>query len=223
MVASIPNDIFQFSTYSALAAGLEASPAGPQVAHLTNHGTYGIGTFGAPSGGGAMMMVDRVAWQTVPGSKSEWRRAPPDATMPFVQVTIFQPEYRAVVQRGGLSKEGVWGVLGEGGRAGGRNSFMPFRVRGAFREVSLRGGGAVQDVKGVVFGVAGPVWAAGVCEVGLQCCFMGDGAEGKKVGGRVEDFVAAAEGDVTVEWGVCGRFHLGLPRGEEWEALDLAA
>ena len=43
MVASIPNDIFQFGTTAATAAGFAHGQ--PSTADLTSHGTDGIGSF----------------------------------------------------------------------------------------------------------------------------------------------------------------------------------
>jgi len=110
---------------------------------------------------------------------------------------------------------------------------MPFRLQGAFGKVDLRCDGGreagedeavlrtVRDVKGTVFGFAGPAWAGGISVVGLHFHFLGDEVDGVRTGGCVVDFVAG-EG-VVLDWAVCGRFHLGLPRGDEWESLELAA
>jgi len=234
MVASIPNDIFQFSVISALVAGLAES--GPQCAHLTNHGTHGIGTFSDMNG--EMILIDRVAWHMTADGKV--RKAALDAMLPFVQVCIYQPEFRVRAPKR-LTKQGIWGLIeSQGGRAGGRNSYMPFRLQGSFSSMDIRvvrgrqdkdaglGEAAdnalhktLKDVKGTMFGFSGPVWSAGISVEGLHCHFLSDEKDGERTGGHVKEFVA--EDGVVLDWAVCGRFHLGLPRGDDWESLDLAA
>lgn len=233
MVASIPNDIFQFSTASALMAGLAEN--GPQVAHLSNHGTHGIGTFSKMEG--EMLMLDGVTWRMTADGKV--KKAASSAQMPFVQVTIFQPEYR-VKAPAGLTKEGLWDVFSSpGSRAGGKNSYMPFRLRGTFTSIDVRVAGGqkegsgglsdvageamqktLKDVKGEMFGFAGPVWSVGVGIPGLHCHFLSEETNGERTGGHVKDFVAKDQ--IICDWSVTGRFHLGLPLGNEWESLDLA-
>ncbi|KAJ9631885.1 hypothetical protein H2203_000285 [Taxawa tesnikishii (nom. ined.)] len=111
MVSRIPNDIFQFSTLSALGAGLNVS--GPPAAHLTGYGSHGIGTFAEPNPGD-MVFLDAVPYLLT--AEGVARRAPPDALLPFVMVTKFSPEYSAAVPAGsGLTKEDLMKVFASAG------------------------------------------------------------------------------------------------------------
>lgn len=167
-------------------------------------------------------------------------------------VTKFVPEFSLDIS-GDTEMESLMDLFGvEGPVAGGKNSFMPFRVRGTFGRVELCvvgpakgrspssrsssvGGVSVSgspgtpekeqvhellDVEGTIFGFVGPKWAEGISVTGFHCCFLSErDAEGKLRGGRVKDF--KAHGEVQLTWSLTGRFHLGLPSGEEWESLDL--
>lgn len=235
MVASIPNDIFQYSIISALNSGL--ATGGPPAAFLTRHGTHGIGTFAHMNG--EMILIDSVAWQIT--SDGNVRRAALDAVLPYVMVTIFEPVFGIAVSKDGMSKGELEEVLFEskGAHGGGPNSYMPFRIHGKFKSVQVsavakqkndtaslgevREQGmlkTVEDVKGTIFGFASPPWAQGISVAGVHCHFLSEeGTDGKRTGGHVKSFELTQGG--RVEWAVCGRFHLGLPSGDSWEELDL--
>ncbi|KAK4986449.1 hypothetical protein LTR28_001986 [Elasticomyces elasticus] len=179
-----------------------------------------------------MMLCDSVAYHI--SEDGAVTRAKQDARLPFVMVTVFEPEMAVVVREAGLALSGLRDVFAAGVPKGARNSFVPFRLRGRFSAVHVVSGfprpgeeaaaaawRTIKDVKGTVFGFAGPSWAKGYSVTGPQCCFLSeeDGQGGRK-GGFVVGF--EAEGEVRVEWALCGRFHLGLPQGEEWETLELS-
>lgn len=145
--------------------------------------------------------------------------------------------------------ESLMDVIGcQGSIAGGKNSFMPFRLRGTFSKITLDTVGPknpsgrtssssgsppavsgtperevvheLVHVEGTVFGFYGPKWAEGISVTGFHCSFLSGRDEvGKLRGGRVKDFKAS--GAVELAWALTGRFHLGLPSGEEWEDLEL--
>lgn len=238
MVSRIPNDIFQFSTVSALMAGLATS--GPTASQLHGYGTHGIGTFSRMNG--ELLYLNNTAYQFT--SDGQTRRAPPNEPLPFIQVTKFQPEYRTLASSN-LTRDNLLELFASGGpEAGGKNSFIPFCVRGSFKAVHLRVAGpqlfegqslsevaknakqwSLSDVKGTIWGISSPEWAQGISVAGVHCHFVTDAdvAGGKDVrGGRVRDFEVGGEG-VEVSWGVTGRYHLGMPRGEEWENLELGS
>lgn len=203
MAKSIPNDIYQFSLHSALNAGLK--DGGPPVAFLTNHGTHGIGVFEDDEGD--MIQLDSVAY-TIDDSGAA-TRADKEDTMPFCMVTVFQPAQRVKPPKGTTSKR-VKEVF-----EAGKNTPMPFRISGSFKYISTKQQ-TFWDVKGTIFGYAIPTWQKDVSGEGLQSCFL---AEDKKKGGRVSDF-ETGEG-AMLEWAKCGRFHLGFPQDEEYEALRI--
>lgn len=224
MPASIPNDIYQYSTYPAFQSGLTSG--GPPTAFLTKHGTYGIGTF---SDGASMMLVDTVAWRPKDGV---WAKAPLEVQLPFVMVTVFEPAAAArlgdveglEVARGDEwtmqeldramgskpSKDGGWG----------RNDYLSVRIRGSFERVETKHE-TLTNVTGTVFGFRAPAWAASTSPSGLHCLFLSDDSgQGERTGGEVKGILAPE--DMVVEYAPCGRFHLGLPQSEDFEMMKLA-
>ncbi|KAL1296555.1 hypothetical protein AAFC00_000058 [Neodothiora populina] len=242
MVAHVPNDIFQFSTVNALIQGLATH--GPTPRQLPNYGTHGIGTF--TSMDGELLFLHGRAWQFKADGGTQL--ADPDVELPFVQVTNFEAEFRKTIKGRKVTREQLLEVLLDGGadgKAGGRNSFVPFVVRGAFDRLDLRTvapqrfpGQGLREVaknakqwsiekktKGEIFGIVSPEWSQGISVAGVHCHFValdadGDG-KGRVEGGHVVDFEAAEDEELEIEWAVTGRFHLGMPRGKEWEELDM--
>lgn len=233
MVSRIPNDIFQYSTVSALMAGLATS--GPTASQLQGYGTHGIGTFEKMDG--ELLYIDGQAYQFT--SDGHTRAAPPDLSLPFVQVTKFVPEYMTKVSSN-LKRDNLIDLFSApGGEGGGKNSFIPFTIKGSFRAVHLRVAGPQQhdgqslsevaknakqwsltDVKGTIFGIMSPEWTQGISVAGIHCHFITDpDADGEVEGGHVRDFEVADGVEVT--WSVTGRYHLGMPRGKQWEDLEL--
>lgn len=211
MVGSIPNDIFQFSTHSALAEGFNTGQ--PRTADLTSHGSDGIGVY---EDGTLMMLIDRQAYAirkdgtVVPG--------PQNARLPFAMVTVFQPTYR--VQLPSLSFEGLDDLTSseELGPARGINTLVPFKIVGRFASVSLEQGGSQTGVEGTIFGFVVPKWMKDISGPRIHAHLI-DESETK--GGRVSDF--EIEEAVTLGFAKCGRFHLGFPQGPEWEDVKLSS
>lgn len=209
--ASIPNDIYQYSLRSAYTAGLQ--DGGPPVAFLTNHGTHGLGFFESDEDEEGerpddMIQIDSIAY-TLDASGAATRADRGDQ-MPFTMVTVFQPTQRVKPPVGTGSKK-----VKELFERAGKNTPMPFRITGLFKYLNTQQQ-TFWDVKGTIFGYCIPAWQKDVSGEGLQSCFLNDA---KKAGGRVVDF-ETGEGAV-LEWAKCGRFHLGFPQDEEYEALRI--
>ena len=118
-----------------------------------------------------------------------------------------------------------------------KNGNILNRKRGKFAKIKMRANNALRrqreslpeglaesddlvDIKGTVFGFVGPEFFAGVSVSGVHCCFLSDRDEsGERKGGSFIDFETVGEAEVS--WAVTGRFHLGFPRGDEWEQLDI--
>jgi alpha-acetolactate decarboxylase len=208
MVGSIPNDIFQFSTFAAHTAGFNTGQ--PRTSDLTSHGTDGIGIY---EDGSLMILVDRQAHSlrkdgtVVP--------APLDARLPFAMVTIFQPTYR--IKLPSLSLETLEDLISssELGPARGINTLMPFKIHANFASVRLESGEHVGE--GTVFGFVVPKWMREISGGRVHAHFL---EEGETKGGRVEGF--EVDEDVTLGFAKCGRFHLGFPQGPEWEDVRLS-
>lgn len=234
MVSRIPNDIFQFSTVSALVAGLAHS--GPSASQLHGYGTHGIGTFAKMDG--ELIYLDGSAYQFT--SDGRCRPAPANIPLPFVQVTKFEPEFCITEFPEKLRKDHLMSVFSSGGgESGGKNSFIPFSVTGTFRSVNVRVAGpqespdqplhevaqnakqwTLENIKGTMFGFVSPIWSQGISVAGPHVHFLSEkGKDGELKGGHVRDF--EAEVGAQVAWSVTGRYHLGMPRGEKWEALEL--
>jgi alpha-acetolactate decarboxylase len=203
MAKSIPNDIFQYSLYSAFNAGLK--DGGPPVAFLTNHGNHGVGLFDDEES--EMIQVDGVAYNIDPDGVV--MPAEKDEQLPFVMVTIFQPNKRLSPQAGTTKKQLVE-ILKPA-----KNTPLPFRLRGSFSYINTKQQ-TVWDAKGTIFGFYVPTWQTAISGPGLQCCFLSDD---KRTGGRIVDF-ETSEGTV-LEFAKCGRFHLGFPQDEEYEELSI--
>ncbi|KAF2493699.1 hypothetical protein BU16DRAFT_52318 [Lophium mytilinum] len=233
MVAHIPNDIFQFSLPAAI--GDPTSPAGPTPANLSGYGNHGVGILAS---GLPLAFIDDVAWSF--DAANSLTRAPSDAAISFVQMTKFVAEHRSWTGfRNGVNScaDASWlleHVYAKGaGDSGGANSFMPFLIRGDFREVKMaRGKKAVGEeeqedfclngCQGTIVGVFSPTWAAGISVAGVNCYYLSNQTEEQmRAGGRVLAFEATDEKSLLFEWAVTGRFHLGMPKGAEWEALKL--
>ncbi|KAH7115884.1 alpha-acetolactate decarboxylase [Dendryphion nanum] len=215
MVASIPNDIFQFSTYSALQAGCNQGQ--PRTADLTSHGTHGIGTFED----GQLMILDKSrAYVVSPDGKVE--SATLQARLPFAMVTIFQPI--AIIRAQSLTLDTLNNLLSSPENSGGLNTLMPFRLEAEFEKIGLSTGGhsttanTYGSCKGVIVGFIIPNWMEHISGSRLHCHFLGNSGT-QKVGGRVEHFETSRE--VSVGFARCGRFHLGFPMSEEWEQVKI--
>jgi len=235
MAAKIPNDIFQFSTTGAVHAGY--SNHGPVIASLQDYGTHGIGAFSQHYD--ELLFLDGEAYQITSNEESVKgnlvQKASSDAGLSFVMVTKFMPEYQISVS-GQLEKDFLLDVFSsQGPEAGGQNSFIPFRLRGEFSTVTVTTGRWVSarasdeppedhtfaDVKGTIFGFIGPQWMKHVSVTDAHCYFLRDVESSEKLaGGRVESF--CAKGQLELSWSVTGRFHLGFPRGEAWDHVDVA-
>ena len=208
MVASIPNDIFQFGTTSAVAAGF--SQGQPRTCDLTSHGTDGIGQY---EDGSLMILNNGEAYTLCSNNKAS--AAPMDARLPFAMVTIFRPTFRMEVPE--LDMESLDDLLSSPKLAHARavNTLAPFKVVGMFKSVEFTDGGEQSDLKGIVFGYAVPAWMKGICGPRIHAHFLADSGE---VGGRVVNF----ETDVaTLSFAKTGRFHLGFSQSQDWEDVRL--
>ena len=203
MARSIPNDIFQYSLYSAYHAGLK--DGGPPVGFLANHGNHGIGLFADEEND--MIQLDGITYSL--DKDGDVEVADKDDQLPFVMVTIFQPTQRAKPPASTTTKK-LKEVFTKG-----KNTTMAFRIKGPFKYINTQQQ-TFWDVRGTLFGYYVPTWQSAVSGEGLQCCFLN---ESKAEGGRVDDF-ELGEG-ALLEWAKCGRFHLGFPQHDEFEELEL--
>jgi alpha-acetolactate decarboxylase len=209
MVGSIPNDIFQFSTFAALSAGFNTGQ--PRTADLTSHGTHGLGVY---EDGSLMILIERQAYAlrkdgtVVPGPMQE--------RLPFAMVTIFQPTYRIKLPT--LSLDELEEIVSseELGPAKGINTLMPFTITATFSGMELEQGGSFANIEGTMFGFVVPRWMREISGPRIHAHFV-DEEEGK--GGKVAGF--QIEEEATLGFAKCGRFHLGFPQGPEWENVKL--
>jgi alpha-acetolactate decarboxylase len=209
MVGSIPNDIFQFSTFAALSAGFNTGQ--PRTADLTSHGTHGLGVY---EDGSLMILIERQAYAlrkdgtVVPGPMQE--------RLPFAMVTIFQPTYRIKLPT--LSFDELEEIVSseELGPAKGINTLMPFTITATFSGMELEQGGSFANIEGTMFGFVVPRWMREISGPRIHAHFV-DEEEGN--GGKVAGF--QVEEEATLGFAKCGRFHLGFPQGPEWENVKL--
>ncbi|KAH7067927.1 alpha-acetolactate decarboxylase [Paraphoma chrysanthemicola] len=210
MVGSIPNDIFQFSTFAALTEGFNTGQ--PRTADLTSHGTDGIGVY---EDGTFMILLDQSAYQirkdgtVVPG--------PQNARLPFAMVTIYQSTARVKIPS--LSFEGLDDIISssELGPARSINTLTPFKLTAMFKSIATEQSGSQTDIMGTIFGFVVPKWMRDISGPRVHAHFLD---EDDTKGGQVTDFEIAEE--VTLTFAKCGRFHLGFPQGPEWEDVKLS-
>jgi alpha-acetolactate decarboxylase len=227
MVAPIPNDIFQFSTYAAYQAGFNQGQ--PRVGDLFSHGTDGIG---AAENGMLMTLFDSEAYLT--NDDGKLIPAPQETRLPFAMVTNFRPMLtvrpllpcmRSLEELVSLASSEIchneW--------IGGPNSLMPFQIQAEFTSITLATGAGNRNVKryervkGTLIGYVVPVWMAAISGSRIHCHFLSEGAVvecGAMVGGRVIEWETAGEAVVALV--KCGRFHLGFPHSHEWESLPFS-
>jgi alpha-acetolactate decarboxylase len=224
MVASIPNDIFQFSTWTAVQKGFNTGQ--PRAEDLTSHGTDGIGVF---ENGDLMILLDSQAY--VVSQEGNATPAMSNDRLCFAMVTVFQPlRLIKLAQEDTMSFAGLKQLLASTDAlpmVGGMNTMLPFIVKGTFTGVALTMKNSsqsrqVEKVKGTLFGYKIPSWMEGISGPSMHCHLMGAESDdgGLAIGGKVESFETVANPDIGV--GKCGRFHLGFPQGEDWESVNLA-
>ncbi|KAF1974792.1 hypothetical protein BU23DRAFT_90975 [Bimuria novae-zelandiae CBS 107.79] len=221
MVASIPNDIFQFSTWAAVQKGF--STGQPRAADLTSHGTDGTGVF---EDGKLMILSDRKAY-SIAGS-GELAPAQPQERLCFAMVTVFSPLRIIKTDHSDMSMKGLEEMLSSVEALpglGGMNSVLPFNIEGTFTNLELVTAGGPLHKKGptagVMVGFMVPMWMEGISGPRMHCHFMSKDNDGaNKVGGRVLSVDLGSDAVIAV--GKCGRFHLGFPQGQDWEGVQLA-
>lgn len=213
MVASIPNDIFQFSTHAAFAAGFNIGQ--PRTADLTSHGTDGIGVY---EDGSFMILKGGDAFAIAKDGSAD--AAPMDARLSFAMVTIFQPTHRMAIPEidlDALDDLVSSSPLFQEIHMQSVNTLIPFKITGKFTSIeflnSMSGSGILE---GVMFGFIVPKWMKSISGPRIHSHFLDKSG---KMGGRVVDFDTTE--DATLSFAKCGRFHLGFPQGSEWEEVRL--
>lgn len=209
MVGSIPNDVFQFSTYAALKAGFNHGQ--PRTADLTSHGSDGIGVY---EDGSLMILKSHRAYAIARDGKA--RPAPMDARLPLALVTVYEPNFR--LKSPSITLDGLEELFSsnELGPTKGVNTLMPFRLFGRFESIDFEHGPSRNAIDGVMFGFIVPEWMKAISGPRIHAHFLDTSEE---VGGSVTDF--RMEEQALLDFAKCGRFHLGFPQGEEWENVRL--
>lgn len=154
--------------------------------------------------------MNSVAWKFSKDGKAQ--KAATHEQLPFVLVCVFSSENRIMVDGGGDTMANLKETFHNKGRTqDGRNTPMPFAIRGAFTSLQTTHE-TLKDVQGTIFGYSIPPWQETVSGPTIQCAFLsGDHAKG----GQVVDFESTH--GTFVEWARTGRFHLGFPQEEEFE------
>ncbi|EOA84252.1 hypothetical protein ACJQWK_00816 [Exserohilum turcicum] len=209
MVGSIPNDIFQFSTYAALNAGFNKGQ--PRTADLTSHGTDGIGVY---EDGSLMILKGQQAHAISRDGKA--KPAPMEARLPLALVTVYEPNFRIKIPAISLDALEELTSSDQMGPTKGVNTLMPFRIFGRFQSIEFEHGPNQSEIDGMIFGFIVPEWMRSISGPRVHAHFLDTSEE---VGGRVADFHIAEE--ALLDFAKCGRFHLGFPQGEEWENIKL--
>ncbi|KAI8933134.1 hypothetical protein NX059_009775 [Plenodomus lindquistii] len=209
MSPSIPNDIYQFATLSALHAGFTTGQ--PRTSDLTTHGTHGIGTY---EDGTLMLLLSSRAYTI--SKTGAATPAPSNSKLPFAMVTHYEPSFKAKI--GGITSDSLDALVSSDdfGPAKGVNTLMPFLIAGRFDSVEFSDGPSRSAIDGTMFGFVVPEWMKGISGPRIHAVLLDANEE---VGGKVEDF--RMDDEAILSFAKCGRFHLGFPQGEEWERLKL--
>ncbi|ORY01434.1 hypothetical protein BCR34DRAFT_592263 [Clohesyomyces aquaticus] len=216
MAPSIPNDIYQYSTFSALLKCFNLGQ--PLTSDLTTHGTFGVGVY---EDGSLMNLLSSTAYLIKESGTS--CPAPANERLAFAMVTLFEPTHALGLPAISMQDliEGV--EKKELGDARAVNSLVSFRVETEFKEIEIEVPERMQTiygVRGTVFGFVVPGWMKDICGPRMHAHFLQrEGEEGDRAGGRVVDF--ETKGACKVKMAKCGRFHLGFPQGAEWEDVRL--
>ncbi|KAF2743275.1 hypothetical protein M011DRAFT_222764 [Sporormia fimetaria CBS 119925] len=227
MVAHEPNDIFQFSTYSALRAGFTRGK--PQVSNLLSYGTDGVG---ALEDGRLLTLSDCEAYSV--DDRGNVSPADKDARLAFVMVTIFRPlrAVRLAIPSKSYLDDLLSNKIMDSLELGGANSLLPLHIQGKFKSMKVARRYVIRreedefelkDVEGMVFGFMVPPWMEGICGPRIHFHLLGTGPAGEeggpRIGGKVLEF--ETDGAAVISLAECERFHLGFPQGKDWEELDL--
>lgn len=217
--------LFSISTSAAIVEGLYQGAL--RIAHLLEHGDFGIGTFIDLDG--EMVVLEGVAYQIAAGSAV--RIAPPDTLIPYAVVTRFKEEMSNKAARFGSFSEatGLCDAM-----RGSENLFYAFRIDGQFDTVSARvmrpvghGTGladaaqsqqelAFQNVMGTIVGLWTPGYASTISVPGYHFHFISDD---RTRGGHVLDCAAR---QASIRACSIADFHVALPETAEFLRADLS-
>jgi hypothetical protein len=162
-VAHIPNDIFQFSTFSSVTHEFNITNQ-PRAIDLQTHGTDGIGVFED----GHLMILSNLDAYTICPDNGKATPAHPEARLTFAMVTIYRPlravrmsipSLQKLEETLSITDLDACRILG----TGGVNSYMPVQIEARFKSVSLKhkeDGDIIvhKEITGIVFGFAVPRW-----------------------------------------------------------------
>lgn len=208
MAETEPNDVFQFSTFTAFNAGYKHGQISTD--DLLSHGADGIGIY---DDGTLMMLRNGEAFSLQRDGTAEL--ASVESHLSFAMVTVYQPTFRARIPS--LTLEGLEELASspEYGPARGINTLMPFKVTGVFESIELNCG-IKKNIPGTIFGFIVPAWMKHISGPRIQAHFL-DANE--TLGSSVADFYMGE--DATLSFAKCGTFHMGFPEGDAWEDLKL--
>lgn len=214
------NKLYQYSVISALMEGVAGK--GLPLSSLLARGDHGIGTFRTMLG--ELIVVDGKAYQMLSDGTAREASAKVD-TVPFAMITRFRPKSAI---KSTLANKGELGAMISSLFLTGRNSFVAFRIDGAFRSVQVRtvsgqshpkeGLGelaarqpvhSLTHTRGTVVGFRSPAFLQGVSVAGLHMHFID---EKRERGGHVLSL--ETEGDVTIRAADVSRSVLDLPRDD---------
>ncbi|KAK3377110.1 alpha-acetolactate decarboxylase [Lasiosphaeria ovina] len=224
------NEVFQYSTMSALMAGVASH--GAAISSVLEHGDHGLGTFRNMDG--EMIVLDGAVYQMKSDGSVVAIESPADVITPFATVTRFKATANAKTAVG--SKEDLLDLLTRLFPSAA-NHFVAVRIDGVFKSVNVRTAGGQQSpresatdvagrqkvntfrsVRGTVFGFRAPDYFMGINVAGIHIHFISDD---RKEGGHI--LALESEGEVDVAAAQLSKFHLELPTDDdEFNEAELA-
>jgi len=205
MPPAIPNDIFQFSIHAALHVGFNTGQ--PRTADLASHGTHGIGVY---EDGSLMILNQNQAHAIQKDGKTSPASA--NARLPFAMVTVYDPSFRAKISNASMDSLEALVSSDTYRPAKGVNTLMPFKLAGRFQSIEFAEGPTQSSMDGTIFGFVIPEWMKAISGPRIHAHFLDANEE---VGGKVVEF--SMPEDAVLSFAKCERFHMGFPKGEEWE------
>jgi acetolactate decarboxylase len=220
------NILFQYSTFSALGAGVFDGDL--TVGKFKEHGDFGIGTFNYLDG--EMVLLDGKMYRIVEGGKPV--KADPKMNIPFGIVAAFESDRtQAIGKEMGQDdlKRFFDGLLPS------KNVFYALRVSGEFPYLKMRTLSKQnrpypklldvyksqdvfegKDVKGTLVGFWIPNYATGINATDYHFHFISDD---RKLGGHVLD-LRISHGQAMID--MLPTFHLVLPENQDFLTTDLS-
>ena len=222
------HSLFQVSTSRALVEGVFGGCT--TVAHLKEHGDFGLGTFDQLDG--ELVMLDGRCYQITQGGVA--REVGDEVTVPFATLTRFSADSTVRLD----SSQTLGDLTQQLDRLRpSENLFVGFRIEGTFEKLELRAAckarpgeklvAAIEhqssfeftEITGTLVGFYSPPYSSAIGVPGYHFHFIDDQ---RRCGGHVFNLsTSCLAGDLIAQLHVESDIHLALPETQEFLETDL--